>query len=63
MPALIVVGARDAAFRAMGSEMSSTIGSHADLVEIPDAGHAVHLESPDVTAGAVNAWLDGLTER
>jgi 2-succinyl-6-hydroxy-2,4-cyclohexadiene-1-carboxylate synthase len=45
VPATLVVGARDRKFRAVASEMASVIGD-AEVVVVPGAGHAVHLEAP-----------------
>lgn len=56
MPTLIIVGAHDEKFTALGERLHSGIaGSH--LVVIPDAGHSVVLEQPDATADAIATWL------
>jgi 2-succinyl-6-hydroxy-2,4-cyclohexadiene-1-carboxylate synthase len=45
MPTVLVVGERDAKFRAVAAEMAGQIpGATAEVV--PGAGHAVHLEAP-----------------
>ena len=54
MPVTLIVGERDAKFRAIAEEMGRLI-PHAALVVVPGAGHAVHLESPDAVAGVVGA--------
>lgn len=55
MPVTLVVGERDAKFTAIAGEMAALIGD-ADVVVVPGAGHAVHLEAPrrvaTVIAGA-----------
>jgi len=45
-PALLVTGARDAAYTTLAATMAATLPS-ALHVTIPDAGHNVHLEQPD----------------
>ena len=47
MPVLIVTGAADGKFAALGRQAAAAIGPNAELVLIPDAGHACHLERPD----------------
>lgn len=59
MPALIVVGALDSAYCALGHEMTSLI-PNARLAVIPDAGHAVHLEQPEAFRLTVREFLDGV---
>ena len=46
MPALLIVGRNDEKFRQIGTEMKNAMGANAELVEIQDAGHSVHLEQP-----------------
>jgi 2-succinyl-6-hydroxy-2,4-cyclohexadiene-1-carboxylate synthase len=50
----LIVGARDEKFRALGEEMARAI-PRSELVVVPGAGHAVHLEAP----GRVAAELGG----
>ncbi len=52
MPAVVVVGERDAKFRALGERLAGALPS-ASLVVVPGAGHAVHLEAPDAVASAL----------
>ncbi len=52
MPATVVVGERDAKFRALGERLAAGLPRGA-LVVVPGAGHAVHLEAPE----AVGALL------
>jgi 2-succinyl-6-hydroxy-2,4-cyclohexadiene-1-carboxylate synthase len=59
MPALILVGALDPAYCALGQEMTRLI-PNARLAIIPDAGHAVHLEQPAAFRLAVDQFLDGV---
>jgi len=49
MPATVVVGERDAKFREIGERLADAL-PHADLVVVPGAGHAVHLEAPEALA-------------
>jgi 2-succinyl-6-hydroxy-2,4-cyclohexadiene-1-carboxylate synthase len=57
MPVLIVAGERDRKFTALGRRLVAGIGSNADLVLVPGAGHACHLERPDEFAAAVVPFL------
>jgi 2-succinyl-6-hydroxy-2,4-cyclohexadiene-1-carboxylate synthase len=54
MPVTLVVGERDAKFRAVADEMAERIPNAARLI-VPGTGHAVHLEAPAVVAGVVGA--------
>ncbi len=47
MPVLIAAGEADIKFAAIGQEAATAIGDTAELVLIPGAGHACHLERPD----------------
>jgi 2-succinyl-6-hydroxy-2,4-cyclohexadiene-1-carboxylate synthase len=57
MPVLVVVGARDAKFTALGRRMVAAIGANATFAPVPDAGHAAHLEQPDAFLAVVRPWL------
>lgn len=52
MPCALIAGADDAKFAAIAHQMAAAI-PQASVYEIPDAGHAAHLEAPDATAAAV----------
>jgi 2-succinyl-6-hydroxy-2,4-cyclohexadiene-1-carboxylate synthase len=54
MPVMLVVGERDIRFRTIAEEMAETIPD-AQVVVVPDAGHAVHLEAPAAVAQAIAA--------
>lgn len=56
MPATVVVGERDAKFRALGEKLVERLPD-AQLVVIPRAGHAVHLEAPEAVAAAINGAM------
>jgi 2-succinyl-6-hydroxy-2,4-cyclohexadiene-1-carboxylate synthase len=56
MPVLVMAGEHDAKFREVGTRMVSVI-EHATFETVPAAGHAVHLERPEVTARLVAGWL------
>jgi 2-succinyl-6-hydroxy-2,4-cyclohexadiene-1-carboxylate synthase len=60
IPTLLVVGALDAPYCALGAEMSRMI-PEARLVIVPGAGHAVHLEQPEGFRRHVLEFLDGVT--
>ena len=53
MPVVLVVGERDQKFRAIATEMASRLG-RAEVVVVPGAGHAVHLEAPEAVARAIS---------
>jgi 2-succinyl-6-hydroxy-2,4-cyclohexadiene-1-carboxylate synthase len=52
LPVDLVVGERDAKFRAIAKRMESELPD-ARLHVVPAAGHAVHLEAPDAVAGVL----------
>ena len=52
MPCALIVGADDVKFAGIAHYMAGLI-PRATVYEIPDAGHAAHLEAPDATAAAV----------
>ncbi len=52
MPVVLIAGERDAKFRAIAERMAERIPD-AQLVTIPDTGHAAHLERPDLVAAAI----------
>ncbi len=56
VPALLLVGALDAAYCTVGREMSRLIPA-ARLVIAPDAGHTVHLEQPEIFQRTVLEFL------
>lgn len=57
--ALVVVGALDEPYVALGRSMQQALPD-ARLTVVPEAGHAVHLERPDDLAGAVLEFLGGV---
>ena len=52
MPVTLVVGERDAKFRAIAGRMSGAIGD-CHVVVVDGAGHAVQLEQPELVAAAI----------
>lgn len=58
MPVSVVVGQRDQKFRGVGGRMAESIPA-AELVVVPGAGHAVHLEAPERVAEIVRAGGQG----
>jgi 2-succinyl-6-hydroxy-2,4-cyclohexadiene-1-carboxylate synthase len=56
MPALIVVGERDAKFVAVAERLGALIG-RAEVVVVASAGHTVHLERPDAFVEVLTTWL------
>jgi pimeloyl-ACP methyl ester carboxylesterase len=57
MPVLALAGATDERFAAIGARMVERIGANAGLALVDGAGHAAHLERPEVTAHLVLSWL------
>ncbi len=57
MPVLVVTGATDTKFTAIGRRLCALVGPNAVLVEVHAAGHAVHLERPDEVADLVLTFL------
>lgn len=62
VPALLVAGALDAKYVALGRELERAL-PHARLAVVPEAGHAVHLERPTAFAAEVTAFLDAVPLR
>ena len=62
-PTLLVVGDLDQKYRTVGETLALGLPD-AKLLVVPGAGHAVHLEQPDLFAGLVSEFLDpNLAER
>lgn len=57
MPVLLVAGADDAKFVAIGERLHDAIAG-SQLVVVPGAGHTVHLEQPERFADVLGTWLD-----
>jgi 2-succinyl-6-hydroxy-2,4-cyclohexadiene-1-carboxylate synthase len=58
MPVLVVAGADDAKFTALGERMVTAMGPTATLVVVEGAGHTVHLEQPDRFLVALREWIN-----
>jgi 2-succinyl-6-hydroxy-2,4-cyclohexadiene-1-carboxylate synthase len=54
MPVKLVVGERDQKFQAIARDMAGRLPV-AEVVTVPDAGHAVHLEAPRRVAAIIEA--------
>jgi len=57
MPVLVVAGELDTKFRDLGRRLATTVGSNAELVLIPGAGHACHLERTDAFCLVLSDFL------
>lgn len=58
VPVLVLSGAQDEICpRALQQELSGGL-PHAELVEVPGAGHMLPLEAPDAVADRLRRWLD-----
>jgi 2-succinyl-6-hydroxy-2,4-cyclohexadiene-1-carboxylate synthase len=56
MPILTVSGELDHKFAAIGRQVAASV-PEGESVEIPGAGHAAHLQQPDLVVSALNTWL------
>jgi 2-succinyl-6-hydroxy-2,4-cyclohexadiene-1-carboxylate synthase len=56
VPTLVIAGAQDAKFVALGERLAATIPD-AELAIIDGAGHTVHLEQPERFLAALLPWL------
>jgi pimeloyl-ACP methyl ester carboxylesterase len=53
MPVALVVGERDEKFGAIAAQMASALPD-AEVIVVPGAGHAVHLEAPEAVAEVID---------
>ncbi|MDQ6750793.1 MAG: alpha/beta fold hydrolase, partial [Actinomycetota bacterium] len=53
MPVTLIAGERDAKYRKLAERMAQFI-PRADVLIVPAAGHAVHLEAPAIVAAALD---------
>lgn len=56
-PTLLIAGERDNKFTAIARRMASLI-PRAQLAIVPDAGHTVHLEQPDMYTRLILDWME-----
>ncbi len=59
MPVLTIAGELDAKFAAIGRQIAASV-PQGQSVEIPGAGHAAHLQQPQLVMQAVVDWLDDI---
>jgi 2-succinyl-6-hydroxy-2,4-cyclohexadiene-1-carboxylate synthase len=57
MPVLTSAGEDDLRYAGLAQRMARAIGPNADVVLIPRAGHAAHLERPEVFVAELRSWL------
>jgi 2-succinyl-6-hydroxy-2,4-cyclohexadiene-1-carboxylate synthase len=57
VPILCLAGANDAKFSELARQLAAAIGSNTEVAIITGAGHAAHLEAPEVCAEVVLAFL------
>ncbi len=62
MPVLLVAGELDDKFAAVARRGARAVGPNAELVLIPGAGHACHLERPDAFCLVLADFLADLTD-
>lgn len=60
-PVLLITGEQDATYTALAERIGAALGGPCRRVVVPGAGHATHLEAPDVVTDAVLALLDSTT--
>ncbi|MDZ7673630.1 MAG: alpha/beta fold hydrolase [Acidimicrobiales bacterium] len=58
MPVLVVTGALDEKYTALGERLVDSIGANARLEVLAGAGHAAHLEDAPAFLTVLRAWLD-----
>lgn len=61
MPVLVIAGATDPRYQVLGQRLAAAVGAGSFCV-IPGAGHAVHLEQPELCARAVGAFLEATAD-
>ncbi len=57
MPVLVIAGADDPKFTALGQQVATGVGANAELVVVEGAGHTVHLEQPAQFTTLLETWL------
>ena len=57
MPVLVLAGALDLKFVALGERMAAAIGANASFSTVPGAGHTAHLERPAEFLTLLRPWL------
>lgn len=57
MPVLVVAGADDAKFVALGRRLVDGIGANATFATVEGAGHTAHLERPERFLALLRPWL------
>ena len=58
MPVLVVAGAQDEKYAALGERLVQSVGDNAELHLVPGAGHAAHLEAPEEFIAILRRWLE-----
>ena len=61
VPTLVLAGELDDKFQDLGKRLATSIGSSAEYRPVAGAGHAAHLESPQIFGDIVLDWLKGTT--
>ena len=57
-PTLVVAGADDTKFVALGQRLAAGIGANATFATVAGAGHTAHLEQPAAFLAVLRPWLD-----
>jgi 2-succinyl-6-hydroxy-2,4-cyclohexadiene-1-carboxylate synthase len=57
LPVLTIAGELDAKFAAIGRQIAASV-PQGESVEVPGAGHAAHLQQPELVIRALEDWLD-----
>lgn len=57
VPVLLIAGEHDEAYRALHDRMAPLLGGPVEVAVIPGAGHAAHLERPDLVVARLRRWL------
>lgn len=56
-PVLVMAGAQDGKFAAIGQRLAAAIGPAAELALVEGAGHTAHLEQPERFLAILRGWL------
>jgi 2-succinyl-6-hydroxy-2,4-cyclohexadiene-1-carboxylate synthase len=57
LPVLVVTGELDRRYCEIGDRLAQGIGGTAQRITVPGAGHACHLERPEVVGPAIATWV------
>ncbi len=62
IPVLLIVGEKDEKFLTIGEEMKKRMSSNCTIKVVTNAGHATHLENPELFEDIVKQFLDDICQ-